>query len=166
MLEGRHQYAAPMDEATLMTAADLEKLHAELAQLEGEGRREIAARIKTAREWGDLKENSEYHDAKNDQAHLETRITLLRDRVARAQIVEVVEAGGGVVSFGSTVLVHDEQGREQRFELVSSRAASPSSGQISIESPVAKALLGLRAGDVASVTLPRGSRQLTVVSVG
>jgi transcription elongation factor GreA len=155
-----------MDEATLMTAADLEKLHAELAELEGDGRREIAARIKTAREWGDLKENSEYHDAKNDQAHLETRITLLRDRVARAQIVEIVEAGGGVVSFGSTVLVHDEEGREQRFELVSSRAASPSSGQISIESPVAKALLGLRAGDVASVTLPRGTRQLTVVSVG
>jgi transcription elongation factor GreA len=163
----QHHYSEGVDDATLMTADDLERLHAELAQLEGEGRREIASRIKTAREWGDLKENSEYHDAKNDQAHLETRITLLRDRLARAQVVEVADEvrGGGVVSFGSVVVVQDEQGREQRFELVSSRSASPAAGQISIESPVAKALLGLRAGDVVSVTLPRGSRELTVVAV-
>jgi transcription elongation factor GreA len=157
-----------MDDATLMTAADLEALRSELAQLEGEGRREIAKRIKTAREWGDLKENSEYHDAKNEQAHLETRIMLLRDRLARAEVVEVDSApggGDGVVGFGSTLVVRDEQGREQRYELVSSRAASPSSGQISIESPVARALLGLRAGEVASVDLPRGTRQLTIVSV-
>ncbi len=156
-----------MNDATLMTAADLEQLRAELAQLEGEGRRDIASRIKTAREWGDLKENSEYHDAKNEQAHLETRIAMLRDRLARAQVVEVADAGGddGAVAFGSTVLVRDEAGREQRFELVSSRAASPGAGQISIESPVAKALLGLRAGQVASVTLPRGTRALTVVTV-
>jgi transcription elongation factor GreA len=156
-----------MDDATLMTSADLERLHAELAQLEGEGRREIAERIKTAREWGDLKENSEYHDAKNDQAHLETRIATLRDRLARAQVVEVADdvRAGGVVAFGSIVLVHDEDGREQRFELVSSRSANPSAGQLSIESPVAKALLGLRAGDVASVTLPRGTRNLKILTV-
>ena len=116
-----HHYSAVMDDATLMTAADLEALQAELAQLEGEGRRDIASRIKTAREWGDLKENSEYHDAKNEQAHLETRIAMLRDRLARAQVVEVAEDGGpnGVVAFGSVVIVRDEQGREQRFELVS-----------------------------------------------
>jgi transcription elongation factor GreA len=154
-----------MDDATLMTAADLEALHSELAQLEGEGRRDIAERIKTAREWGDLKENSEYHDAKNEQAHLETRITLLRDRVARAQVVEDETPHDGVVAFGSTVVVRDDDGKEQRFELVSSRSASPSSGQISIESPVAKALVGLRAGEIASVTLPRGTRRLTVVSI-
>jgi transcription elongation factor GreA len=157
-----------MDEATLMTAEDLKALHVELAALEGNGRREIAERIKTAREWGDLKENSEYHDAKNDQAHLETRIKTLRDRLARAQVVEVAEeiGGGGVVSFGSAVLVRDEAGREQRFEIVSSRSAAPRDGQISIESPVAKALLGLHAGEETSITLPRGSRRLTVVSVG
>ena len=110
-----HHYSEAMDDATLMTAADLEALHAELAQLEGEGRRDIASRIKTAREWGDLKENSEYHDAKNEQAHLETRIAMLRDRLARAQVVEVAEDGGpnGVVAFGSVVTVRDEQGRER-----------------------------------------------------
>lgn len=154
-----------MDEVTLMTAADLETLQHELSELEGDGRREIAERIKTAREWGDLKENSEYHDAKNEQAHLETRIATLRDRLARAQVVEEHASSGGVVAFGSTVVVLDEGGREQRFELVSSRSAIPSSGQISIESPVAKALLGLSAGEVASVALPRGTRSLTVVSV-
>ena len=82
-----------MDDTTLMTAADHAALTAELAELEGEGRREIAQRIKTAREWGDLKENSEYHDAKNDQAHLETKIAVLRERLARAKVVEVSTAG-------------------------------------------------------------------------
>jgi transcription elongation factor GreA len=162
-----HHYSALMDDSTLMTAADLEALRRELAELEGEGRRAVAARIKTAREWGDLKENSEYHDAKNEQAHLETRIALLLDRIARARVVEVADGAGGngAVAFGSSVVVRDDGGREQRFELVSSRAATPSSGQISIESPVAQALLGLRAGEVASVELPRGTRRLTVVSV-
>jgi len=154
-----------MDEVTLMTAADLEALQGELAELEGDGRRAIAERIKTAREWGDLKENSEYHDAKNEQAHLETRIATLRARLARAQVVEQDTRAEGVVAFGATVVVRDETGSEQRFELVSSHSATPSSGQISIESPVAKALLGLRPGEVASVALPRGSRSLTVVSV-
>ena len=81
-----------MDESTLMTAADHDALVAELAALEGEGRRAMAARIKTAREWGDLKENSEYHDAKNDQAHLETKILQLRERLTRAKVVESVGA--------------------------------------------------------------------------
>ncbi|MGA2469381.1 MAG: transcription elongation factor GreA [Solirubrobacteraceae bacterium] len=157
-----------MDDATLMTAEDFEALHAELGALEGEARRDMAGRIKTAREWGDLKENSEYHDAKNDQAHLETRIKTLRDRLARAHVVEIAPGTrkAGIVAFGSVVVVRDEESREQRFEIVSSRSAVPRDGQISIESPVAKALLGLRAGEEASITLPRGSRRLTVVSVG
>ena len=99
--------------ANLTTAAGLEALHAELAELEGDGRREIAARIKTAREWGDLKENSEYHDAKNEQAHLETRILRLREKIANAVVVEDAAPTGGVVGFGSTVVVRDEDGREQ-----------------------------------------------------
>src|ERR1700684_3106923 len=99
-------------EATnMITAEGLEVLEAELATLEGGGRREIASRIKNAREWGDLKENSEYHDAKNDQAHLETTIIWLRERLARARIVETSSAG--VVGLGSAVLVRDEDGREQ-----------------------------------------------------
>ena len=154
-----------MDEATLMTADDHAALIAELAGLEGEGRRAIAARIKTAREWGDLKENSEYHDAKNDQAHLETKIALLRERLARAKVVEAAPAKSDVVGFGSTVHVRDEEGREQRFEIVSSQTAAPAQGKISVESPVARALLGMVAGAETEIVLPRGSRRLTVVSV-
>jgi transcription elongation factor GreA len=154
-----------MDEATLMTAADQAALIAELEALEGDGRRAIAARIKTAREWGDLKENSEYHDAKNDQAHLETKIKLLRERLTRAEVVEVVPAHAGVVGFGSTVTVRDEEGREQRFEIVSSQTAAPAKGKISVESPVARALIGTAVGAETEITLPRGTRRLTVVSV-
>ncbi|HEY1776322.1 MAG TPA: transcription elongation factor GreA [Solirubrobacteraceae bacterium] len=154
-----------MDEATLMTAEDHAALIDELAGLEGDGRRAIAARIKTAREWGDLKENSEYHDAKNDQAHLETKIKLLRERLARAKVVEAAPTSSGVVGFGSTVGVRDEDGREQRFEIVSSQTAAPAQGKISVESPVARALLGTAVGAEAEVTLPRGSRRFTVISV-
>ncbi len=93
-----------MPDATNLTTADgLATLQEELAVLEGDGRREIAERIKTAREWGDLKENSEYHDAKNEQAHLETKIARLREKIAAAVIVEdKVGSTAGVVEFGTT----------------------------------------------------------------
>ncbi len=105
--------------SNLITAAGLEELNGELAALEGEGRREIAERIKTAREWGDLKENSEYHDAKNDQAHLETKIARLREKIADAVVVEEEGAGaGGVVGFGSTVVVRDDDGVERTWRIV------------------------------------------------
>src|SRR6202046_2944764 len=123
-----------VDAPNLITAEGLEQLNAELANLEGEGRREIAERIKTAREWGDLKENSEYHDAKNDQAHLETKISVLRERLARARVVEGATGERAVVGFGSTVHVRDDDGREQRFEIVSSQTAAPAQGRISVES--------------------------------
>jgi transcription elongation factor GreA len=153
-----------MSEANVITADGLEALTAELAGLEGEGRREIAERIKTAREWGDLKENSEYHDAKNDQSHLETKIQKLRERISRSEIV-AMPAADGAVAFGSVVVVVDEAGREQTWRIVSSHEASPKEGRLSIESPVAKALTGRRAGDTTAIPLPRGSRTLTVVSV-
>src|SRR5580698_11566680 len=100
------------DPSNLMTAAGLDTLHEELAALEGDGRREIAERIKTAREWGDLKENSEYHDAKNEQAHLETKIARLREKIAAAVVVEEAPVADGVVGFGSTVVVREEDGAE------------------------------------------------------
>ena len=154
------------DASNLITADGLETLKAELSVLEGEGRREIAERIKTAREWGDLKENSEYHDAKNDQAHLETRIARLREKIADAVIVEEKQtAGRGVVGFGSTVVVRDQEGGEQTWHIVSSHDAAPREGLLSAESPVAVALLGRAAGDQASVSLPRGSRKLTILSI-
>ncbi len=150
--------------ANLTTAEGLEALEAELAQLEGAGRKEIAERIKTAREWGDLKENSEYHDAKNDQAHLETKIARLREKIAQAVVVE--EGGNGaVVGFGSTVVVRDEGGLEQTWRIVSSRDAAPREGRLSAESPLAVALLGRTPGDEVSVLLPKGRRALTVLRV-
>jgi transcription elongation factor GreA len=154
------------DGTNLTTAAGLEALEAELAVLEGDGRREIAERIKTAREWGDLKENSEYHDAKNDQAHLETKIARLREKITGAVIVQEAPAGAGeVVSFGSTVVVRDEDGVEQTWRIVSSHDAAPREGRLSAESPVAVALLGRAPGDQAAITLPKGKRTLTIVTV-
>src|ERR1700684_3918152 len=127
----------------MITAEGLEELSEELAALEGEGRREIAERIKTAREGGDLKKNSEYHDAKNEQAHLETKIARLRERISAAVIVEeAVNAHGGVVSFGSSVQVRDQDGREQTWKIVSSHDAAPGEGRLSGECPAVSALLG------------------------
>ncbi|HLL93276.1 MAG TPA: transcription elongation factor GreA [Solirubrobacteraceae bacterium] len=152
--------------SNLTTAEGLEALKADLAVLEGQGRREIAERIKTAREWGDLKENSEYHDAKNEQAHLETKIVRLREKIADAVIVQEEAAGAdGVVGFGSTVVVRDQDGVEQTWRIVSSHDAAPREGRLSAESPVAVALLGRAPGERASVALPKGKRMLMVVSV-
>jgi transcription elongation factor GreA len=153
-----------MSDDHLTTAAGLETLTAELSALEGDARREIAERIKTAREWGDLKENSEYHDAKNDQAHLETKIARVRDRIARAVVVQDSPADG-VVGLGSSVTVRDEAGREQIWQIVSSHEASPSDGRLSVESPVGRALAGRRAGDATAIKLPSGERELTIVRV-
>jgi transcription elongation factor GreA len=151
--------------ANMITAEGLKALEAELAALEGEGRREIAQRIKTAREWGDLKENSEYHDAKNEQAHLETKIARLRERISTAEVVEISERSNGAIGLGSTVVVRDDAGAERTWLIVSSHDAAPSEGRLSADSPVARALLGRRAGERASVALPKGESAITVVSV-
>jgi len=148
----------------MMTAEGLEALRAEVDELESAGRQRIAAQIKTAREWGDLKENGEYHAAKEAQAHLETRIARLRQRLLTAEVVEV--SGGDVVEFGSTVELADEQtGKTMRYTLVSQRDAVPAEGRLSIESPVALALRGRRAGEVAVVETPTAQRRLRIVSV-
>jgi transcription elongation factor GreA len=154
------------DGSNLTTAEGLQALYDELAALEGDGRREMAERIRTAREWGDLKENSEYHDAKNDQAHLETKIARLREKIADAVIVEEGPAGAkGVVGLGSTVVVRDQRGVEQTWRIVSSHDADAREGRLSAESPVAVALLGRPPGEQISVSLPKGSRIFTIVSV-
>src|SRR6202161_2226237 len=153
-------------EATnMITAEGLEVLEAELATLEGDGRREIAERIKTAREWGDLKENSEYHDAKNDQAHLETKIAKLRERISSAEVVEESESVNGAVAFGSTVVIRDDAGVERTWRIVSSHDASPSEGRLSADSPVARALLGRRARERAPVVIPTVECHFTVLTV-
>ena len=148
-----------------MTAAGRDALQAELEQLETVGREEIAAQIKTAREWGDLKENAEYHAAKDAQAHLETRIASLRQQLLTAQIVEET-TGGDVAAFGSTVEIEDEQsGRTLTYQLVAAREAEPSKGKISIDAPMGAALQGKKVGQVAVVQTPGGERRMKVVGI-
>jgi transcription elongation factor GreA len=147
-----------------MTAQGLRALEDELAALEGEGRREMAERIATAREWGDLKENAEYHAAKNDQAHLETKIARLRERIAAAVLVDG-SSGSEVVGFGSTVRVRDEAGAEHSWQIVSSHEAAPGHGRLSVESPVAVALLGRAVGEHVTVALPKRERAFTIVGL-
>jgi transcription elongation factor GreA len=155
-----------MAEPVIMTAEDLEALQEELRELETTERLAIAERIRTAREWGDLKENGEYHAAKEAQAHLETRILVLADRIRRAEL-RPASVGGDVVGFGGRVTVRDESaGREVTYTLVSAVDADAGSGRLSFESPVAKALDGARPGDTVTVRTPRGERSLTVVSIG
>jgi transcription elongation factor GreA len=155
-----------MSDRMLMTQQDYDELKAELERLETVERAEIAERIRTAREWGDLKENSEYHDAKNDQSMLETKILRLRERLLQAEI-HTGDGGGDVVAFGSRVSVVDEaNGRELSYTLVAAVSADAASGKLSIESPVARALVGARAGDVVSVGTPKGDRRLRVTAVG
>jgi transcription elongation factor GreA len=152
-----------MGTENLITAEGLAKLRAELEELETEGRARIAADIKTARGWGDLSENAEYHAAKNAQAHLETQIQRLRERLLSAQVVE--ETAGDVVGLGSTVEVTDEKGRNSTYRLVSTHEADPTSGLVSVDSPVGKALVGKRKGQRAVVQVPQGARTLTLTSV-
>ncbi len=155
-----------LSDPVFITAEGLASLQAELHQLETVARREIAERIKTAREWGDLKENSEYHDAKNDQAHLETKILRIREQLLAAEVREV-ETQTEVVGFGSTVEVEDSaSGRRTSYTLVSPPEAAPADGKLSIDSPVGKALQGGRVGDERTLTTPRGERKLKIVAIG
>lgn len=150
-----------------ITAEGLEALKAELASLESEGRREMAARILAARELGDLKENAEYHIAKEDQAHLETRILRLQQRLREARVVEAPAGATDKVVFGATCTVVDEEsGKEATYTIVGPTEADMAAGKLSAESPVAQALLGTKVGAVAKVTTPRGQRRLRVERLG
>lgn len=147
-----------------MTAGELQRLREELGELESSGRAAIAARIKTAREWGDLKENGEYHAAKEAQAHLETRILRLREQVRAAVVVE--GTGSDEVRHGSTVEVTDlGKGDTQSFKIVSPNEAKPKEGLISSSSPVAQALIGSRVGDEVEIAIPAGVRRLRIDSI-
>lgn len=153
------------DRSYEISADALAALEAEIAELEGPARREMADRIRTAREWGDLKENAEYHDAKNSQAHLETKILRLQDRRRNAIVVETGDTGGAA-GMGSTVVTKDEEsGRETTYVLVSATEADPAARKLSLEAPLAKSLVGAREGDVVDFVAPRGTRRLRVVSV-
>jgi transcription elongation factor GreA len=155
-----------MSNGEAITPEGLEALKAELDRLEGEARRDIAQRIKVARELGDLSENAEYHIAKEDQAHLETKIARLNERLRAARVVEA-PTNSDVVVFGATVTVaDDESGREVTWTLVGPTEADVSAGKLSAESPMAKALMGRRPGDEVEVHTPRGVRRQRVVRLG
>jgi transcription elongation factor GreA len=145
-----------------ITPAGLVALEAELAELETVGRRAMAERIRAARELGDLSENAEYHIAKEDQAHLETRIKRLRQRRSNALIVEA-DTEDAVLGFGRTAEVLDEEsGRVHTWSIVGPTEADLAQGKLSAQSPVAKALLGHRAGESVEVQTPRGGRRYRV----
>ena len=154
-----------MSDTTKMTAEAHERLKEEIAKLEGEGRREKAERIGIAREWGDLKENAEYHAAKDDAAMLEARIARMRDQLRSAEIVEAAE-GGAPAGMGSTVTYTDEKsGKEVSFTLVPGVDAKPTEGRLSIDSPMGRALAGATPGDTRTLETPTGPRSVRVVSV-
>ncbi len=153
-----------MSDTTKLTVAAHAHLTAEIERLEGQGRREVAGRIKTAREWGDLKENAEYHAAKNDAAMLEAKIAGMRNQLRSAEIVEA--ADGEVAGMGTTVTYADEKtGKELRHKLVPKVEANPTAGLISIDSPVGKALAGSKVGDDATLETPSGTRTMRVLAV-
>jgi len=154
-----------MSDTTKMTPAAYERLKAEIEQLEGEARLDIAKRIGTAREWGDLKENAEYHDAKNSAAMLEARISRLRQQQLSAEIVDAAD-GGETAGMGSTVTYTDEQTNKRvTYKLVSRRDANPGEGSLSIDSPVGKALAGSKPGDVCTIDTPKGKRAMRIVAI-
>jgi transcription elongation factor GreA len=145
-----------------ITPEGLTALEAELEELQTSGRRAMAERILAARELGDLKENAEYHIAKDDQAHLETRIKRLRQRLRNAVVVEA-DGKGTAVAFGRTAEVVDEaSGRRHTWTIVGPTEADLARGKLSAESPVARALLGRAPGDAVEVETPRGTRTYRV----
>jgi transcription elongation factor GreA len=149
-------------EGDRITAAGLEALRAELEELETEGRRAMAERISAARALGDLKENAEYHIAKDDQAHLETRILRLRQRLRDAVVVDVA-SGGDTFGFGRTAEVRDEaSGKVHTWTIVGATEADLARGRLSVDSPVARALLDRAAGEAVEVATPRGGRSYRV----
>jgi transcription elongation factor GreA len=146
-----------------ITAEGIEALKAELAELEGPRRQEMAARIKVAREEGDLKENAEYHTAKEDQAHMETRIKRLQERLHNAVVVEVEVGSADAFAFGLTAEVRDEDsGKLNVWTLVGSTEANLAEGRLSAESPIGRALRDAAVGATVKVETPRGTKSFRV----
>jgi transcription elongation factor GreA len=145
-----------------ITEEGITALREEIEQLEGPARVAMAARIKTAREEGDLKENAEYHIAKDDQAHLETKIKRLRERLRTAVVVEI-DSSADVFAFGRTAEVLDEEkGEVNAWTLVGSTEANLGEGRLSAESPIGRALLDAKVDEPIEIETPRGSRTFVV----
>jgi transcription elongation factor GreA len=156
-----------MPRETVLTREGFEKLKTEIEYLSTEKRREVAGRIKEAREFGDIMENAEYDHAKNEQAMLEARISQLEDKLRSATIIDEKSVEKDVVSVGSKVRVKDQKtGQSILYQIVGSAEADPSDNRLSNESPVGQALLGHKRGDVVTVAVPRGpSRKLKITKI-
>jgi transcription elongation factor GreA len=151
----------------ILTKDGLEELKQKIEFLSNDRRREVAERIKEAREFGDISENSEYDDAKNEQAMLEKQIAELEDKLRSATVIDENEVTTDVVSVGATVHVKDQKTEKSvKYKIVGSAEANPSENKLSNESPVGKALLGKKRGELVSVPVPRGpARKLKITKI-
>jgi transcription elongation factor GreA len=150
----------------ILTPEGYEKLKQEIEQLSTEKRREVAERIRVAREFGDIAENAEYDDAKNEQALLENRIALLEERLLNARVVTADEVSSDVVSIGSKVKLKDMDANQTvEYHIVGSAEANPAEHKLSNESPVGKAIIGKKKGEVVEVAAPRGSLKFKILDI-
>ncbi len=152
--------------AIKVTDEGLKKLQNELEYLKTEGRKDIAEKIKVARGYGDLSENSEYDDAKNEQAKIEARIVELEAMLKNVEIIKDIKGAAKTVVVGVKVKVYDEEfDEEDEYYVVGSTEADPASNKISDESPVGRALIGHKVGDVVNVETPGGEIKLKIVKI-
>jgi transcription elongation factor GreA len=150
----------------ILTPEGYQKLKQEIEYLSSEKRREVAERIRVAREFGDIQENAEYDDAKNEQMLLEHRIATLEERLRNARVIGADEISTDVVSVGSLVRLRDVDAKETfEYHIVGSAEADPSANKLSNESPVGKAILGRRKGDTVEVAAPRGSLTFKILDI-
>jgi transcription elongation factor GreA len=155
-----------MPKDVILTQEGLANLKAELDHLSTTRRREVASRIKEAREFGDISENAEYDDAKNEQAMLEARIAALEDKLRSATVVDASDLGTDVVRVGSVVHVKDDaNGKSTKYTIVGSAEAAPAELKLSNESPVGKALIGHKRGEEVKISTPRGERKLKITKI-
>ncbi|MFZ3588259.1 transcription elongation factor GreA [Bacillus sp. DJP31] len=155
-----------VDKTYPMTKAGKEKIEQELEHLKMVKRKEIVERIKTARGFGDLSENSEYDAAKDEQAFVEGRILLLENMIRKAVIIEEVYDNTNTVTLGKTVTFAElPNGDEETYTIVGSAEADPFEGKISNDSPIARSLIGKQVGDKVTVQTPGGDMQVKIVSI-
>jgi transcription elongation factor GreA len=150
----------------ILTPEGHKKLKQQIEYLSNEKRREVAERIKTAREFGDIAENAEYDDAKNEQALLEHRIAQLEERLRNARVITKKEISKDVVSIGSRVKLRDVDAKETiEYRIVGSAEANPMENKLSNESPVGKAIIGKKKGETVEVTAPRGTLKFKIMDI-
>jgi len=150
----------------LVTIEGLKQMENELDHLKTVRRKEVAGRIKQAIEFGDISENSEYEDAKNEQAFVEGQILSLEKKLKNARVMREDDVQTSVVSEYSTVKVHNiDQNQDMEFQIVGSVEAKPFDGKISNESPVGRAILGHKVGDILEITVPAGVVRMQVLAI-